>query len=359
MIKHTHTESTEINFAKLEERLLQINDPDALTNFTFTNHGLLFRDVPSLIVATGGSKAAAYYLKMFFESRGTIAEVIEPRDFFYKQNTNIFQNLIAISNSGKTNGILDILRSTCKPFHGAKFLITGDYIEQSEDYYLCGSSELPIFFTLYWGNRKYDDREKSFVSIIPTLAPMLMVLELALLIEQRQYEISKEDLVKINDKLKDLFARSKEKVDKLDFNFKNTNLIQVMSGYDTQCSSCILESNMVETGTSSIVIHDKGSYCHGRSNLLFQNPKSPMVYLAHQMKGLDDELLKTLTKRYPNIFLFDTLDENSNLFWKEYYLALQMYFLSKKIAEDKNIDLTCPEYDPHLVRKLYNYRGEM
>ena len=38
MIKHTHTQGTEINFAKLEERLLQINDPDFLTNFNFTKH---------------------------------------------------------------------------------------------------------------------------------------------------------------------------------------------------------------------------------------------------------------------------------------------------------------------------------
>lgn len=38
---------------------------------------------------------------------------------------------------------------------------------------------------------------------------------------------------------------------------------------------------------------------------------------------------------------------------------LQMYFLSKKIADDKGIDLTQPEYNPKLVKKLYNFRGEM
>ena len=36
-----------------------------------------------------------------------------------------------------------------------------------------------------------------------------------------------------------------------------------------------------------------------------------------------------------------------------------MYFLSKKIAEDKNIDLTQPEYNPTLVKKLYKFKGEM
>ena len=27
MIKHTHTEPTELNFSKLEERIMQVNDP--------------------------------------------------------------------------------------------------------------------------------------------------------------------------------------------------------------------------------------------------------------------------------------------------------------------------------------------
>ena len=132
-----------------------------------------------------------------------------------------------------------------------------------------------------------------------------------------------------------------------------------MSGYDTTCSAAILESNMIETGTTCTVIHDKGSYCHGRSNLLFQNPQSPMIYLAHQMKRLDEELLKILIQEYPNVFLFSTLDEETSPLWKEYALALQMYFLSKKIAEEKQIDLTSPEYNREVVKKLYRYQGEM
>lgn len=83
---HTHTESVEKNFEKLEERLLQINDPNLFTNFQFSKQaGYLFRNVPTLIVATGGSKAAAFYLKMFLETNETLCEIIEPRDYFYKK----------------------------------------------------------------------------------------------------------------------------------------------------------------------------------------------------------------------------------------------------------------------------------
>lgn len=44
---------------------------------------------------------------------------------------------------------------------------------------------------------------------------------------------------------------------------------------------------------------------------------------------------------------------------KQYYLTLQMYFLSKKVADDKNIDLTMSEYNQRLVKNMYNFRGEM
>lgn len=359
MINHKNTEETKINFSKIEERLLQINDPNLFTNFQFSINGYIFKNGPTLIVATGGSKAVAYYLKMFLESRETLCEVIEPRDYFYKGNINSFKNLIVLSSSGKSNGILEILRN----FPRECYLITSEYTYQEKDYghnfgYYRNESA-PLFDILYWSNGKYIEREKSFISIIPTLAPMLMFLELSILKEKKKGELLQEDLIKINEKLKQLLNKSKERVNNLKFNFKDTNLIQIMSGYDTTCSSSILESNMIETGTSSVVVHDKGSYCHGRSNLLFQNPESPIIYLTHQMKDLDNELLKVLIQEYPNIFLFHTLDEDVSIFWKEYYLALQMYYLSKKIAEDKGIDLTMPEYNPQVVKKLYRYKGEM
>ena len=37
----------------------------------------------------------------------------------------------------------------------------------------------------------------------------------------------------------------------------------------------------------------------------------------------------------------------------------KIWYLSKKIADDKNIDLTMPEYNPRLVKKMYNFKGEM
>ena len=132
-----------------------------------------------------------------------------------------------------------------------------------------------------------------------------------------------------------------------------------MSGYDTRSSSSVLESNLTEVGLCATVIHDKGSFCHGRSNLLFQYPDSHIIYLSHQRNELDEVIISSISSNYSKISIFDSQDLEENYFWKEYYLLLQMYFLSKKIADDKKIDLTQPEYNPQLIKRLYNFKGGM
>lgn len=347
MLKHFYTDPTEINFSKLEERILQINTKEL--PLAFYNQFTSLKGKPTLIVATGGSIVVAYYLKEFLETNNIICEVIKPRDYYYKSNVSSYYNLIAISNSGTSNGILDIL----KDFKGNAILITGEYKVQDQDH----DEEFKV---IKWGNEQYlKNKEKSFISMSSTLGPMLMFLETSILIEQEKDLQSDIDIEKINIKIKQLIAKSQDKIARINYDFKKANLIQVIYGYDTNCAAVLLESNIIETGASSVVIHDKGDYCHGRSNLLFQNPDSPIIYLAHQMKKLDEEILTILKQEYSNVFLFDTFDEETSKLWKEYYLVLQMYYLSKNIADDRGIDLTMPEYNQQVVKKLYRYRGEM
>lgn len=343
MIKHTHTESSEINFSKLEERILAINNPifGKFNNVREMLYELTIENNPTLIIATGGSKVVAYYLQLIIERLGLtriICEVIEPRDYFYKANRDSFSNLIAISSSGNTNGIKEVL--AC--FKGRKYLIC----EQEKD------AEYEV---ISWGNELYK-RENSFISLATSLGPITLLLDSTISLN---LEISSNEIRKINDKIKEILTKSANRIDRLQVDFKDTSLIQIMSGYETRTSSSVLESNLVETGLSAPVIHDKGSFCHGRSNLLFQYPNSKMIYLTHELRELDKLLLDSINSEYSNISIFDTSDLDGNIFWKEYYLIIQMYFLSKKIADDKNIDLTQPEYNPVLVKRLYNFRGDM
>ncbi len=343
MIKHTHTEPTELNFSKLEEKIMQVNDPclGKYNDIREMLYELTIENRPTLIMATGGSKVIAYYLQLIIERlglTGIICEVIEPRDYFYKANRDIFSNLIVISASGNTNGISEALLD----FKGNKYLITENVKESN-------------YQVVSWGNELYD-REKSFISLATSLGPISLLLDST---TSLNLELGSNEIKRINDKIKELLSRSKEKINKLNVVFKDTPLIQIMSGYETKTSASVLESNLTEVGLVPAVIHDKGSYCHGRSNLLFQYPNSRIIYLSHGLKELDDLLIDSINGEYSNISVFNTNDLKDNIFWKEYYLILQMYFLSKKIAEDKNIDLTQPEYNPTLVKKLYKFKGEM
>ena len=343
MIKHTHTEPTEVNFAKLESRILGINDPklNKANDIREMLYQLTIDNKPTLIIATGGSKVIAYYLQLVIERlslTGIICEVIEPRDYFYKTNRNQFSNLIAISASGNTNGIKEALED----FKGNNYLITENKQEAN-----CN--------VISWGNIKYDT-ERSFISLASSLGPITLILDATTSINM---DISCDEIKKINNKIKRLLSKSLDKINQLSTDFKNTDLIQIMSGYDTRSSSSVLESNLTEVGLCATVIHDKGSFCHGRSNLLFQYPDSHIIYLSHQRNELDEVIISSISSNYSKISIFDSQDLEENYFWKEYYLLLQMYFLSKKIADDKKIDLTQPEYNPQLIKRLYNFKGGM
>lgn len=343
MINHKYTEPTEINFSKLEERILNINNPsvgkyNGVREFLYS---LTINNEPTLIISTGGSKTVAYYLQLIIERMGitgSICEVIEPRDYFYKANKNQFKNLVVISASGKTNGVSEIL----KDFKNNKYLITEEKKEEDTE-------------VISWGNKLYDS-EKSFISLATTLGPISLLLDST---TSLNLELTSEEIERINDKIRKLIIKSKDKINNLDIDFKDTSLIQIISGYETKASSYLLESNLIEVGIMPVVAHDKGSFCHGRSNLLFRYPDSKVIYLTHGKSKLDSLITELIESEYSNISIFDTSDLDENIFWKEFYLILQMFYLSKKIADDKEIDLTMPEYNPVLVKSLYNFKGEM
>lgn len=316
MIKHTHTEPVELNFSKLEERIMKINDPSLgkYNDIREMLYNLTVQNKPTLIMATGGSKVIAYYLQLIIERlgiTGIICEVIEPRDYFYKANKEMFSNLIAISASGETNGIVEALAN----FKGNKYLICEK--EKNADYQI-----------ISWSN-ELCDKEKSFISLATSIGPMTLLLDATTSLNM---EIGSNEISRINSKIKELLIRSTDKINKLPMDFKDASLIQIMSGYETRTSSSVLESNLVEVGLCAPVIHDKGSYCHGRSNLLFQFPNSHMIYLTHNLKELDKTLIDSIRSQYANMSVFDTEDLDENIFWKEYYLMTQMFFLSKKIV---------------------------
>lgn len=337
-MEHIYSNNAEYNFTTLERRILDINSPEygKYNEVRMMLKSIIKNNNPSLIMATGGSKTVAYFLQLILEENGVICEVVEPRDFTHKKNINSYSNLIVISASGNTNGIDVALNN----FRGNKFLLTEK--EKSGD-----------FEVITWGNSNAE-RERSFISLATSLGPISLFLDSVYLLDK---DISKEDVSKVNDKIKELLKKSKERVDRLTTNFKNIPLVQAISGYENRCSAETLESNLVETGTIPIIMHDKSSFCHGRSNLIYRNPNSSIIYLIDEENELDKLLIELLSNEYPNFNVFK--GEENDKYFREFSLLLQMYYLSKKIAEEKGVDLTQPDYNPNIVKKVYTYRGKM
>ncbi len=335
-MQHHTSESSTINFNNLLDRLLSINDPQNANLKSLINKlwpKIMQENKPTIIMATGGSKVPATFLKQILESRGVIAEVIEPRDYFYKSNISAFQRLMVISSSGKTNGI----EFSLSTFPGEKILITSNREG-----------------TYKWASAEYlKNLEKSFVALTPSLAPILAFIAIALYNPEQDLD---ELLLTLKEKVKYLLNKAQNIIEAIILpDFSN---IEIISGYDTATAHTILESNLVESGTCSVVIHDKGSFCHGRSNLVYQNHNF-LIHLAHNYNYFDNLLLATLQANYPQILSFHTQSVSENSLLKDLYLSFQMYYLSQKLAAAKGIDLTCPDYNPDVVVKLYTYKGEM
>ena len=331
-MRHYSSDTTNYNFDQLLDRLYTVNK-----EAKYSELKELWKDLakdPTLIMATGGSKAAAVFLSMVLEEQNGISEVIEPRDFFHKKNLNAYHNLVALSAGGSSNGIKEALTR----FEGESYLITGNPKLQME--------KVHIFD---WSNDSYQlMKENSFISMVPTINPMLLFLE---------WQSNELESI-IHTKLQKGLLASKLEIEKFPFDFKNCSMLQVMTGYDTRTASQILESNLSEAVGLPTILHEKGEFCHGRSNLLYHQPQSPLLYLMHERNSLDDALLEILTQEYPHIFIMKT-NEDPNPLWNEFQLSLHMYYLSKKIAEDRGVDLTCPDYNRKVVQKVYRYRGEM
>ncbi len=111
---------------------------------------------------------------------------------------------------------------------------------------------------------------------------------------------------------------------------------------------------MVESGIGVPIVHDKYSFCHGRSTL-GKNYNSNVVYY-NRNTDFDKMMLEELKYYYDSIITIDA--KFSDQILDDYQMLVQSMYLTKYIAEKKEKDLSCIDYSP-LVRKLYKYNGQI
>ncbi len=306
--KKYYQKNMQNNFKFLKDRIV---DSLSYTDLDYINNELSKLNEPTLFSGVGGSNVVSEFGSKVINIKNNIVSInSEPRNFLY-QNNIPFKNVIACSYSGNNYGVELSFRNSLK-----KYLLSNNSFNDDNVTYLKYNTNIP--------------KENSFISLGATLIPVSILLS---------YYLNKD-----NNLILDC-------IEELPFNFKPTsNIYEIFSGYDTSTASKYLESTMVESGIGIPVVHDKYSYCHGRSTLGYNYNATAIYY--NRNTEFDKMMLEELKKYYNLIITIDSKFKDQIL--DDYQMLIQSMYLSKYIAEKNLIDLSKINYSP-IVKKLYKY----
>ncbi len=300
------------NFANLTNRVLDALEKTDLENLKSLMKGI---SSPTIITGVGGSKVVSDYASKVLNSKnGIIATSLEPRDLIY-QDLSGYQNVLSCSYGGKNYGVTTSFANNLQ-----KFLLSSIQRDEEDITNLTYETTLPP--------------EKSFISLAATLIPMSILLAY----------YTDNDISLIREIL------SKQPSEEI----KPAEVFEILSGQDTKTTSTYLDSTLTEAGLGTPLIHDKYSYCHGRSTLSYDKRHS-LIHLNRNTE-LDTLFKEILPPYYANVT--ELTGEYSDPVIDDYYLTYQAMLLTKKLAEQEGKDLSGVDYSP-VVKKIYHFQGRM
>lgn len=301
----------EFNFEYLKKRVEDVLDK---TDLEYIRSQLMKIKEAVIVSGVGGSSVVSEFGSKILNKKNTIISITaEPRDFLYKDLSG-FQNIIACSYSGNNYGV-DL--SFDNDLH--KYLLSNN------------TSNDPKITNLQYQTTLA--KEKSFISLGATLIPISVLMD---------YYLDGED-----DKLLDL-------IEPTEFNFEPNEVYEIFSGYDTNTSSKYLESTLVESGIGIPIVHDKYSYCHGRSTI--SAVKNNTAIYFNRGTDFDKLMLKELPKYYSEVITITSKFKDPII--DDYQMLIQSMYLTKYLAEQKKKDLSKVEYSP-INKILYKYNGQI
>lgn len=295
-----------VNFEYLKGRVVDTFDN---TDTEFINYELSKLDKPTLVSGIGGSSVVSDFgAKVLSIKNSIITRNTEPRDMIYMNNGN-YSNIVACSYGGSNYGVELSFNNELK-----KYLLSRN---RNEDVI----------------NLQYNtmiDSERSFISLGATLIPVSILIN---------YYMN-GDMSFLDD------------IEEKKFMFDTEcDVYEIFSGYDTSTTSKYLESTMVESGIGVPIVHDKYSYCHGRSTVSINN-NSIAIFLNRNTE-LDILLLSEISRYYKSVIVIDS--KYKDMILDDYQMLVQAMYLTKFIAESKSKDLSKVDYSP-LCKTLYKCR---
>lgn len=298
-----------VNFEYLKGRVVDTFDN---TDTEFINYELSKLDKPTLVSGIGGSSVVSDFgAKVLSVKNSIVVRNTEPRDMIYMDKSG-YSNVIACSYSGNNFGVDLSFDNNLK-----KYLLSRNTNEEAVN--------LQYKTTI--------DNERSFISLGATLIPISVLIN--------YYLNGDESFL--------------DEIEEYVFSFDTEcDVYEIFSGYDTSTTSKYLESTMVESGIGIPIVHDKYSYCHGRSTMSINN-NSIAIFLNRNTE-LDRLLLREISKYYKNVIVID--GKYKDMILDDYQMLVQAMYLTKFIAESKSKDLSKVEYSP-LCKTLYKCKFTM
>ncbi|MDD2409485.1 MAG: hypothetical protein PHD03_02055 [Bacilli bacterium] len=302
------------NFDYLDKRVIDALDK---TDLEYMRNELSQLKEPTIVSGVGGSSVVSEITsKVIRKKNEIITKNMEPRDFVY-DNLKGYKNVVVCSYSGNNYGVELAFDNKLK-----HYLLSNNAFDNLDITYLKYNTSI--------------EKERSFISLGATLIPVTIIMD---------YYLNGQNKVlldQINDNAID---------NAIDI---NNYIYEIFSGYDTSVTSKYLESTMVESGIGIPIVHDKYSYCHGRSTTAI-NCKSNVIYL-NRNTDLDKLLLNELFQYHKLVIIIDSKFDDQIL--DDYQMLVQSMFLTKHIAKKKQKDLSAVDYSP-IVKKLYKYNGNI
>ena len=298
------------NFKLLEERVI---DTLCKTDLERIREELKKIRGPVICTGVGGSSVASEFAsKVLNQKNGLVTDSLEMRDMNYKKLDG-YSSVLACSYSGNNYGVETAFRNGL-------------------DKYLLSTGSIDGVCNLVYESGYH--KEDSFISLAATLMPMSVMLAYYL----------DGDLNKVYE----ILNRCRE------YNFSPDKTYEIMSGYESSSAAKYLESTMTESGIGIPIVHDKYSYCHGRSTMSHHNDHSLIMF--NSGNELDKLLLEILGEYYKNIIRIDGKYDDSVL--DDFYYTYQAMLLSYDMACSSDKDLSRVKYSP-TTKVLYKYKGQM
>lgn len=270
----------------------------------------------TILVGAGGSSVVSTFASKVLN----IPNIRSARDLNYMDLKDV-DNIIVFSYSGKGYVVESLLDKNKKIY----LFTNGDKTYENVE------------------TIKYDStikNEYSFISLASTLMPMAILYHYYHPLRLPHFESN----------ITDMFDKAK------DINIHHNKVYEILTGYDSLAASKYLETTMVESGIATPIIHDKYDYCHGRSTISYHSNNG--LILFDSGKELDDLLFHDLKEYYTEIVKIDRYYPNDCVIDNDFYATICSMYLTKKLAENKEMDLSKVDYSP-MVEKLYKYKGEM